>query len=188
MLTAITGGIGSGKTFVSRLLRQRGIEIFDCDASAKRLMRSDQQLQRQLTAVVGEEVFPGGVLDKALLWRFIVASDSNAQLIDDVVHPAVALDFLASGCQWLESAILFESGFVARIPFDYVVCVTAPFEVRLARVMERDGISREKALEWIRRQMPQDEKARRADFVIVNDGSADLDEQIEKMLQQIKTK
>jgi dephospho-CoA kinase len=78
----------------------------------------------------------------------------------------------------LESAILFDSGFDRRIHFDYIVCVSAPLEIRIQRVMNRDGISREKTMEWISRQLPQEEVLKRADFEIVNDGMEDIDEQI----------
>lgn len=185
MFIAITGGIGSGKSYVCRLLEERGIKVYDCDKAAKRLMRTDRRLQQRLSQTVGQEVFPDGQLDKALLSRFIIASESNALAIDDVVHPAVAEDFMSSGLEWLESAILFESGFYARVPFDYVVCVTAPLEVRIERVMKRDSLTREEALEWIARQMSQEEKASRADFVVNNDGEADLAEQIESILETI---
>lgn len=189
MFIAITGGIGSGKSYVCRLLKEKGIMVYDCDKAAKRLMRTDRQLQRQLSQTVGRDVFPEGQLDKALLSRFIVASEENALAIDEIVHPAVARDFMASGLEWLESAILFESGFYTRVPFDYVVCVTAPLEVRIERVMNRDNLTRKKALEWIARQMSQEEKASRADFVVSNDGEADLAEQIESILETInKTK
>lgn len=185
MLIAITGGIGSGKSYVCRLLEERGIQVYDCDRAAKRLMRSSHELQQELSRTVGEEVFPEGQLDKALLSRYIVASEDNAQRIDAVVHPAVARDFMESQMEWLESAILFESGFYARVPFDYIVCVCAPLEVRIQRVMKRDNITREKALEWIDRQMSQEEKAEKSDFCIINDGEADLAEQIESMLETI---
>ncbi len=183
--TAITGGIGSGKSHVCRLLEQRGLHVYDCDAAAKRLMRSDLSLRQQLTALVGPAVYGAdGVLQKGVLARFLLASEANKQAVNEVVHPAVAHDFMQSGCQWLESAILFDSGFYRRVPFDRIVCVTAPEEVRVARIMQRDGISREKALEWIGCQMPQDEVARRSDFVISNDGADDLDTQIDKLLNQ----
>ena len=90
----------------------------------------------------------------------------------------MARDFECSGYEWLESAILFDSGFDRRIHFDYIVCVSAPLEIRIQRVMNRDGISREKTMEWISRQLPQEEVLKRADFEIVNDGMEDIDEQI----------
>lgn len=185
MRIAITGGIGSGKSYVCRLLSKQGIRVYDCDKAAKRLMQSSPELQRALTELAGTEVFPNGELDKAVLTQFLMASDENAQKIDDVVHPAVAEDFLQSDYEWMESAILFDSGFDKRIHFDRIICVAAPLEVRIERIMKRDGISREKAVEWINRQMPQEEKASRSDYVIQNDNQSNLKEQIELIMHDI---
>lgn len=181
MKYALTGGIGSGKSYVCRKLRDYGVEVFDCDASAKRLMRSSRPLQQRLSEAVGQDVFPDGQLDKAVLAQFLLASEANNRIINSIVHPAVAEEFRCSGMQWMESAILFEAGFQHHV--DKVVCVSAPLEVRIERVMQRDGISREKALEWIDRQMPQEEKERLSDYVIVNDGIADLDSQVEALVK-----
>jgi len=100
------------------------------------------------------------------------------------VHPAVFRDFEKSGLEWMESAIIYESG-ISRL-VDRVIVVTAPEEVRIQRVMQRDGISREKVLEWMDRQLPQEEVRQRADFEIVNDGQADLVQQLETILEKIK--
>ncbi len=181
MRTAITGGIGSGKSHVCHLLAKRGIRVYDCDAAAKRLMRSDE-LRQQLTRLVGDGLYINNVLQKAMLAKFLLASEANKQAVNTVVHPAVARDFMQSDYQWLESAILFDSGFDRRVPFDRIVCVTAPTDIRVERIMQRDNITREKALEWINCQMPQDEMARRSDFVINNDGKEDLEKQIDKIL------
>ncbi len=190
---AITGGIGSGKSYVCRLLGQRGISVYDCDAAAKRLMRTSPQLRRQLISLIGPEAYlavkdeqgePAGyVLNKAAVAQFLLASEEHARAIDDIVHPAVAADFLESGQQWLESAILFQSGFDRRVPLDTVIVVTAPEEVRISRVMQRDGITRAKACEWIARQWPQDAIRQRAHYEIINDGQQPLLPQIEKIIQ-----
>ena len=186
MKIAITGGIGSGKSYVCRLLEQRGIEVYDCDAAAKRLMRTSDRLQLQLKALVGDAVYSAdGVLQKPVLAEFLLASEANKLAINDVVHPAVADDFAASGKQWLESAILFESGFDRRIAFDYIVCVTAPRLVRIQRIVQRDNITPERAAEWIDVQMSQQEVAQHSDFCIQNDGESDLQVQIDDILRQI---
>lgn len=182
---AITGGIGSGKSYVCRLLDQRGISVYDSDAAAKRLMREDGRLRQQLQALVGGEVYRDGVLQKSVLAQYLLASEENKQAVNNVVHPAVARDFIQSGQEWLESAILFESGFDRRLAFDICVCVTAPLEVRVQRVIHRDQITRERALAWIQMQMPQEEVARRCQYVIDNDGQKDLDSQIDYILNQI---
>ncbi len=184
----ITGGIGSGKSYVCGLLNERGVHVYDCDAAAHRLMNEDLELQRSLQHLVGEQVFLHGELQKNVLAQYILASEANRQAVNDVVHPAVATDFKQSGYTWLESAILFDSGFDRRIDLDYRVCVTAPLDVRIERVMCRDDISRKKALEWIHRQMPQEDIAARCNFVIVNDGQEALAPQVERLLAEVSSK
>lgn len=186
MLTAITGSIGSGKSYVCRILESRGISVYDCDAAAKRLMRTSEKLQQELRQLVGQDVFTSdGQLQKRVLADFLLASEANKLALNDVIHPAVAEDFLSSGMTWLESAILFESGFDRRIRFDRVVCVSAPRDVRIQRIMRRDNISAAKAAEWIDTQMAQEEVERRSHFVIVNDGKSDIEQQIDNMLSKI---
>ena len=172
----ITGGIGSGKSYVCRLLERRGIEVYDCDAAAKRLIRSSSRLRRQLQELIGS-------LDKADISRFLLASEDNQRAVNAIVHPAVFDDFEQSGMQWMESAILYESG--ADKLVDRVVVVTAPEEVRIERIMKRDGITREKALQWIARQWPQELVRERADVEIVNDGKAELAPQIDELLKAL---
>jgi len=185
MKIAITGGIGSGKSYVCRLLNQRGIEIYDCDAAAKRLMRDSLSLRRQLTALIGMEAYTAeGLLNKAAVAQFLLQSDTNAKAIDSIVHPAVAADFRQSGMQWMECAILFESGFDRLV--DRVVVVTADTDVRIRRIMQRDNISEAKARQWIARQWAQEEVVRRADYVIRNNGNDDIDGQIERLVERIK--
>ena len=178
MKTGITGGIGSGKSYVCKRLEARGVEVYDCDAAAKRLIRTSSEIQQQLTLLIG------GPLSKAAMVKFLLQSEENAKAIDAIVHPAVFRDFVESGMQWMESAILYESGISQLV--DTVIVVTAPQEVRIQRVMQRDGITREKVLEWMQRQWPQEEIRRRADFEIVNDGIADIDEQLDRILLDIK--
>ncbi len=186
MKIAITGGIGSGKSFVAKLLRRRGIEVYDCDDAAKRLMRSSAPLQRSLSALIGKDIFENGTLQKKDIATFLLKDRRNKQHLEDIVHPAVAADFLSSGADWLESAILFESGFHRRVKFSYIVCVAAPEEVRAQRIMQRDGIDEEKAKQWIACQLPQEQMVEQSDFTITNDGKQDLEEQINNILITLK--
>jgi len=176
MKIGIAGGIGSGKSYVCRRLEARGMTVYDCDAAAKRLIRTSPQLQQQLTDLIGS-------IDKAAMSRFLLASKENAQAINDIIHPAVFQDFLNSGMEWMESAIMYESGIYQLV--NKVVVVTAPEELRIQRIMQRDGISREKALQWIHRQWPQEQVKALADYEIVNDGIADIDSQIELLLHRL---
>lgn len=177
MKIGITGGIGSGKSYVCKLLKAHGIEVYDCDQAAKRIIRTSEEVRQKLLQLIGS-------LEKADIARFLLESETNAKKIDAIVHPAVFHDFEESGYQWMESAILYESG--ANKLVDRVVVVTAPEEVRIQRVMQRDTISREKALQWMQRQWPQEELRRRADYEVLNDGHADLNEQIEALLKRIE--
>ena len=181
MKTGITGGIGSGKSYVCSRLQARGIQVYDCDSAAKRLIRTSPDIRRQLTALIGS-------LDKAAMAQFLLSSEENARAVDAIVHPAVFRDYRESGIEWMESAIMYESGIYQLV--DRVIVVTAPLEVRIRRVMQRDGITREKVLEWMARQWPQEEIVRRANLEIVNDGTADIDEQLDRILkgQRLKVK
>ena len=184
MKIGIAGGIGSGKSYVCQALRQRGYDVYDCDAAAKRLIRTSPDIRWELTALIGPDTYDAetGEFNKAAVARFLLASEANAQAIDAIVHPAVFRDFEASGLDWLESAIMFESG-INRL-MDIVIAVVAPKELRIQRVMERDHISREKVLEWMSRQYPQREVIQRADFVLVNDGKANIEHQLNKIIEQ----
>lgn len=176
--TGITGGIGSGKSYICQLLKSRGIEVYDCDQAAKRIIRTSDDVRHQLLQLIGS-------LEKADIARFLLESETNAKKIDSIVHPAVFRDFEESGYLWMESAILYESGINRLV--DRVIVVTAPEEVRIQRVMARDGITRQKALQWIQRQWPQAELLRHADYEIVNDGIANLDQQIDTLLRTFET-
>ena len=185
MKIGITGGIGSGKSYVCKRLQARGIEVYDCDNAAKRLIQTSDNIRRNLTDLIGEDAYIGEALNKAAVARFLLASEHNAQAIDHIVHPAVFQDFEESGMQWMESAIMYESGIYKLV--DRVIVVTAPQEVRIQRVMQRDGIPREKVEQWMQRQWPQEEVRQRADYEIINDGIADIDEQVERLLLNLSS-
>ncbi len=202
MKIGITGGIGSGKSYVCRLLEARGYAVYDCDSAAKRLIRTSPFIRRRLTALIGPQTYfketgdrrqetgdgsqESGeyFLNKKAVAEFLLESEDNARAIDRIVHPAVFRDFIQSGMEWMESAIIYESDIYRLV--DRVIVVTAPEELRIQRVMARDKISREKVLEWMGRQWPQEEVRRRADFEIVNDGHADIEQQLNNIIEQCK--
>ena len=191
MKTGITGGIGSGKSYVCQLLRARGIEVYDCDAAAKRLLNTDPELMQSMVELIGPDAYicsgspsvqasPHPTLNKAVVAQYLLRSEDHARAIDAIVHPAVFRDFQQSGLEWVESAILFQCGM--RPLVDRAGVVTAPLEIRLQRVMQRDHITREKALEWVNRQWPQERLVELADMEIVNDGHVPLPPQIDRLL------
>lgn len=183
MKIGITGGIGSGKSYVCNLLQQQGYAVYDCDSAAKRLINTSPEIRQGLTKLIGPNTYlDDGRLNKGAVAEFLLASEDNAHAIDHIVHPAVFDDFVKSGMEWMESAIIFESGIYRLV--DRVIVVTAPEEVRIQRVMQRDGISREKVKEWMGRQLPQEVVRLLANFEIVNDGETDLNKQLNNIITQ----
>lgn len=184
MKIGITGGIGSGKSYVCKRLAERyGIEVYDCDAAAKRLIRTSPTIQQELTKLIGPDTYTDGTLNKAAVAQFLLQSEDHAKAIDAIIHPAVFQDFEQSGMTWMESAIMYESGIYRLV--DQVIVVTAPLEVRIQRVMQRDRITREAVLQWMQRQWQQEEVRLRADYEIINDGEADIDTQLQNLFEQL---
>ena len=176
MRYCLTGGIGAGKSYVCSLLREKGVEIYDTDNAAKRLIAQSPEIRRQLKELIGG-------LDKQTIAAFLLKSEENKLAINSIVHPAVIKDFLDSGYEWMECAIIYEAHLEQYV--DKVIAVTAPREVRIERIMARDGITRKEAEQWIDAQYPQEKVAERADFVIINDGNKDLHKQIEELWQRL---
>ena len=188
---AITGGIGSGKSYISNILQEYGIPIYNTDDEAKRLMVSDEGIRRDLIALLGEEVYVEGTLNKSLLASYLFADAENAARINGIVHPRVKLDF----CRWLEQhtdkeivgmecAILFEAGFDDAV--DSVVMVYAPEALRVERAMKRDHATEAQIRSRIAAQLDDEEKRKRADYVIYTDGSIPLDSQLSTLIAQLK--
>lgn len=189
-IIAITGGIGSGKSVVSRLLRVMGYTVYDCDERAKYVMTADTQLRDELTAIFGPDTYlttPDGsiILNKPYLSGKIFGDSSLLSKMNACVHPAVARDLLAMAAQlpcgetfFFESAILYESGFDLLVPPDEVWTVSAPFEMRVTRAMQRDGATRDKILSRIASQISQEEKEQRASAVIYNDDRHSIIQQV----------
>lgn len=169
----ITGGIGSGKSYVCRLLEEAGCPVFYCDDEAKRIIATHPVVRRELTALVGPGVYDAdGKLQKKTLSAWICSGTEKAEQVNAIVHPRVAEAFRLwcrrqqSGRVYMECALLWESGFDRLV--DVTVLVDAPDEVRLQRVMRRDNISEEKARSWMSLQLPEEEKIRRADIILQN--------------------
>lgn len=180
----ITGGIGSGKSFVCKVLNNHGIEIYDTDKEARRLINTSPVIHDRLVALMGQETYVDGRYNTAHVTQFLLASEENKQAINAIVHPAVMEDFYASGMQWMECAIIYEAHLEHYV--DKVVAVIAPEDVRIKRIMARDSINEERATQWVHGQINQDEVKSKADYVIVNDGQRDIEEQVKQLLGQIK--
>lgn len=188
---AITGGIGSGKSYVSSLLEERDIPIYNADLASKRLTVQDEGIRKELVALLGEDIYQGATLNKPLLASYLFANSDNAVKVNSIIHPRVKDDFR----RWvesqkdvplvgLESAILYESGFDDVV--DQVVMVYAPEAVRLQRAMKRDNATEEQVRARMSAQMDDEEKRSKADFVLMNDGIMPLDVQLDDLVRFLK--
>ena len=188
---AITGGIGSGKSYVSSLLEERGIPIYNADLESKRLTVQDEGIRKELVALLGDDIYQGATLNKPLLASYLFANSDNAVKVNSIIHPRVKDDFR----RWvesqkdvplvgLESAILYESGFDDVV--DQVVMVYAPEAVRLQRAMKRDNATEEQVRARMSAQMEDEEKRSKADFVLMNDGIMPLDVQLDDLVRFLK--
>lgn len=155
-IVGITGGIGAGKSVVSRILRCRGFEVFDCDFEAKSLMSVDVDLIEVLTSLIGSELYQEGHLNKSLLASVIFTDGEMRKKVNHLVHSAVRRRFVecskrASGPFFVEAAIMGSSGLVNFCTEVWVV--DAPENLRFERAIERGGISHE---DLRKRMMTQD--------------------------------
>lgn len=171
----LTGGIGSGKSLICTIFEKLGVPVYYADAEARRLMSKDPVLKNGIMDLFGEEVYRGGDLDRNYLAGLVFGDAENLAALNALVHPAVREDFKSWAEEQKEypyvveeAAVLFESG--AHRELDSTVLVTAPAEVRISRVMERDGIDRESVLKRMRHQWREEEQLKLADHVIINDG------------------
>lgn len=174
----ITGGIGSGKSYVAQMLQARwDVPVYDCDSEAKRLTAESDDIRTALTQLVGDHLWQQGQMQKPVLAAYLFASPEHAAQVNAIIHPAVHRDFLRwadahsrSPVVAIESAILCESGFHTLV--DSILLVDAPLEVRLQRAMLRDGASRQQVMARMARQ--DSAQARQlARFTVINDGGGD---------------
>ena len=170
IMIALTGSIGMGKSTVAKMFERAGVPVFDADAVVRELQGAGGSLVEKIG-----ELFPGcvrcGTLDRDCLAEIVLADREKLALLEGIVHPAVRearQAFIArnsnSRALLFEIPLLFETG--GEKDFDKVVVVSAPLEVQLGRVLQRPGMSIDKLQSILARQMPDDEKRARADFVV----------------------
>ena len=178
----LTGGIGSGKSTVARMFEKLGIPVFYADKESKEILTTNQQIKEKLSALFGEELYKGEKLNRAFLAAQIFRDKDALQKVNNIVHPAVAERFLAWSKEQnapyvlQEAAILFETGGYKR--FDKNILVTAPKQLRISRIKQRDNVSEEEINQRMQNQWEESHKLPLADFVILNDESEMLLPQI----------
>lgn len=175
----VTGGIGSGKSTVCRLLEARGAVVFYADPEARQLMERDAGLRAAIAEQFGADSYDAeGRLNRSWLSARLFADEEAVSRMNALVHPRVYSAFqhfcqqhAASALVVLESALLIESGGTAHV--DYVAVVETAPHLRVQRVAQRDGLSEDAIRARMQRQLPPEEMRRRADFVLQNDGDPD---------------
>lgn len=193
----ITGGIGSGKSLVCRIFREvLGIPVFNADVRAKELIASDPELRRGIVAIFGPEAYDmQGHYHRAHVASIAFSQPEKLAALNALVHPAVekaSMEWhqqqVQAGAAYTlkEAALMVESG--SHKHLDFLIVVSAPENIRIERVMQRDGLSEEQVRARMRGQLPESEKLALADFVILNDGNHLLIPQIWKIHRQIMAK
>jgi dephospho-CoA kinase len=169
----LTGGIGSGKSTVAKIFEAVGIPVYYADAEAKRLMNNNKFLQESIQGHFGEKVYKQGQLDRKYLADIVFNNKEKLDLLNTLIHPLT----IADAEEWMkkqttpfcikEAALLFESGAAENL--DHIIGVYAPQALRIKRVINRDGLSREEILQRMNRQINEEMKMKLCDSVIKND-------------------
>lgn len=186
-MVGILGGIGSGKSVVSRILRLRGFGVFDCDYEAKVLMNSDSEMKGEINRIFGENLFGDGMLDRARVSEIIFRDSGKRHALNALVHSAVKRRLVwwsqqSDANRFVECAIAGSSGVLDLL--DEIVLVDAPEEVRVGRVCCRDGHSLATVRDIINVQDREEElikKSGKKMFMLVNSGEESLLGQMESL-------
>lgn len=177
-LVGLTGGIASGKSTLAAALRDLGAPVIDADAIARAAVRRGTPALREIARIFGTGVVaPDGELDRKAMAAIVFADPAARARLEAVIHPAVRAEVAAETVRlaaaghdlaFYDVPLLFERGLEGEV--DCAVVVHAPPSLQLSRLQARDGMTREEAEARLSAQLPIDEKARRADVVVSNDG------------------
>lgn len=190
----ITGGIGSGKTTVSKIFELLHVPVYYADAASKELYHTDEQLMNDVKQHFGPDVYVNDKLDKGKLSAMVFSDPAKLELLNSLVHPLT----IKHATRWMadqngpylikEAALLFETGSTTGL--DYIIGVYAPRALRIKRVCEREGITRDEVIKRMERQIDESIKMKLCDFVITNDEQQAVIPQVlqlhEKFLSLVK--
>lgn len=184
-VVGLTGGIGSGKTTVAKMFEKLGVPIYIADDEAKGLMNRSKIIKRKLIELFGEQAYTKNVLNREFIASRIFEDKALLASMNAIVHPKVGQHFK----RWIkkqnapyiikEAAIIFEIG--KEKDYDSIIVVTADQSDRISRILDREGMTKTKALSIIKNQLSDEEKIKRADFVIVNNDLNDTYLQVVKI-------
>jgi len=193
---ACTGGIGSGKSYVIKIFSALGIPAYVADDRVKELYEIDSVLVDKLMALLGNDIVVNGVLQKQVMAKKIFSDKMLLAKVNDIVHPRVLEDFY----QWRETRqnegkdmIIYESAIFLETPrfwevADKVIVVVAPEDVRIKRVMKRDGVDAEQVKQRIKNQWNDTMRLSMADYTIHADGKRAVLPQVLRIIESVKVK
>lgn len=190
-VAGITGGIGSGKSTAAKFFEELGIPVYNSDTRAKTIQNENSEVKVKIITAFGEEAYNENGLNKPFISKQVFQNNEKLKLLNSIVHPAVFQDFedwkkaQKSDIVMKEAAILIESGSYKNC--DVVISVVVDVETRIARTIERDGLSREEILARINNQISDEERIAKSDFIIDNNGDlAHLKNEVEQTFIKIK--
>jgi dephospho-CoA kinase len=188
----ITGGIGSGKTYICKLLELMNFSVFYSDTEAKKIQNTNEYVRIKFTELFGEEAYTEEGLNRKYIAEIIFGNPDAKKQLEEIIHPKVAEAF-ATWCEeksstdekivFIESAILYESGFDKMV--DKVIMVYADDDVRIERSMRRDKADRKAIEDRIKNQGSDKEKCKKADFVIYNNPNDLINKQIFEIIKAL---
>lgn len=182
-IIGLTGGIGSGKTTVAKLFKELGVPIYIADIEAKKLTNSSKVIRRKIIDLLGEYAYEGPELNRKFVADKIFTDNALLESVNAIIHPKVATHFKKWASKQKspyvikEAAILFENGSYKNC--DLVILVTAPKEVRISRVMERDNASAIEIEQRMKNQWSDEKKQKLADLIIENINLQDTRKRVE---------
>ena len=177
-IIGLTGGIGSGKSTVLKLFKNLGVNTFSADISAKKLVNTDQTLINLIKDSFGKNIYKDNRLDSRKLSKIVFANADKLELLNSIIHPAVASDFKSfielNNDEYIvkEAAIIFETN--SEKQYDKIILVKSPLEIRIERVMRRDNLSRLEVIKRINNQLDENLIIDKCDYIINNHNNDDL--------------
>lgn len=193
LAVGLTGGIGSGKSLVSKIFEHFGVPVFNADNESKAILLEDEQVRKHLTQWLGPDIYTSEGPDRQKIARMIFTDPCLLNKVNGLIHPLV-IEHFKSWCQKnkqhpyviQEAAILFETGLYQMLDFN--ILVVAPEQIRIERVKSRDQVSTEAVEHRMKNQWLDEQKIPLADYIINNDGESPLLPQVLEIHKNLKEK
>lgn len=189
-IIGLTGGIGSGKSTVAKMFQELGVPVYIADLRAKAIMDTPEVIQEVQNIFNQNVIITNNKLDRKKIGSIVFKDSQKLSKLNTIIHPKIQKDFEDWTIKHLnycyivkELAILFENK--AEKQFDKIILVTAPLEIRIERVMKRDGLTKEEVLDRIKNQLPDEVKSKGSDFIINNLDFKTTQEEVFKIHQML---